>query len=64
MKSFTITALCLMLTACRGLAEAAYDFQADKQASRCDAIISHIDRQACLARAREVERQANQVRKQ
>jgi hypothetical protein len=63
LKAIAITTLTLTLSGCQAIGEIAYDFQADKEASRCESIISQTDRQACLARAREVDRQASEVRK-
>jgi hypothetical protein len=62
-KTMLVLSLAFALTGCRSLLEMAYDEGTGKDTSRCNAIISQPDRQYCLARVREVEKQAAEARK-
>lgn len=62
LKIISILSLTVGLCGCQAIAEVAYDYNTDKDASHCNTLMSHTDRQACLARVRDVEKQANDVR--
>lgn len=63
LRTIAIISLAFALSGCQALGEAAYDLRTDKDESRCNALLSHNDRQACMARVREVEKQAAVARK-
>ena len=63
LKAAVIISIAFALSGCQALAEVAYDHRTDQDASRCKALLSQNDRQDCMARVREVERQAAEARK-
>lgn len=62
LKASAIISLVCVLSGCQALGEIAYDLGTDKDVSRCNALMSQNDRQACMARVREVEKQAAEAR--
>ena len=51
------------LSGCQSIAEFAYDARAMEETRRCEALTSHPERQSCLARLRQAEKQAVEARK-
>lgn len=51
------------LSGCQALGEVAYDTAAETQRSQCRAMVNAAEQNACLAKVREAQRQAEAVRK-
>lgn len=64
LKAFVSISLLCALSGCQALAEMAYDDRLGNDATRCNALTSQVDRQACRGRVTEIEKQAAEARKQ
>jgi hypothetical protein len=62
-SSAALLATLLVLSGCHAIAEFAYDAGAMEEAKRCETLTSHPERQSCLARVRQAEMQASELRK-